>query len=66
MFGSAGNETQCIQVANNVFSCLDELDKFVFISADEIYVKPAIWWHSGQILGYAKKTRFIDTCKDWC
>ena len=41
-FGSARNEKECIQVVSDVFSCLDELDRFVFIPVVEIYIKPAI------------------------
>ena len=29
--------------------------KFVFISADEIYVKPAIRYRGGNVLGFAQK-----------
>ena len=38
-FGSAGDAGECIQAVNDVFSALDDYHKkFVFISADEIYL----------------------------
>ena len=53
-FGTADNETECIQVVRDVFSSLEESHKFVFISADEIYVKPAIRYRAGHVIGYAQ------------
>ena len=37
-----------------MFSTLEDHEKFVFISADEIYVKPAIRYRGGNVLGFAQ------------
>ena len=49
-----GNETEYIQVVRDVFSSLEESHKFIFISADEIYVKPAIRYRVSHVIGYAQ------------
>ena len=38
--GSAGSETECRQGISDVFSKFEGSQKFYYISADEIYVKP--------------------------
>ena len=53
-FGSAGNENECIQVVADVFGTLQEHEKFVYISADEIYVKPSIRYRGGLVIGFAE------------
>ena len=54
-FGSAGDASECIQAVNDVFSALDDIHKkIVFISADEIYVKPAIRYRGGHVIGFAQ------------
>ena len=53
--GSAGNENECVQAVFDVFASLEEQEKFVFISADEIYVKPSIRFRAGHVLRKTKK-----------
>ena len=53
-FGSAGNEKECLQAVQDVFSVLNGQEKFVYISAEEIYVKPAIRFRVGHISGFAQ------------
>ena len=38
----------------DVFYTLEDHEKFVFISADEIYVKPAIRYRGGKMLAFAQ------------
>ena len=45
---------ECVQAVIDVFSTLEDHGKFVFISADEIYVKPAIRYMGGNVLGFAQ------------
>ena len=53
-FGLAGNENECVQAVSDVFASLQEQEKFVFISADEIYVKPSICFRAGHVIGFAQ------------
>ena len=53
-FNSAGSASECIQAVIDVFSALEDSEKIVFISADEIYVKPAIRYRSGNVIGFAQ------------
>ena len=53
-FGSAGNAGECVQAIIDAFSTLEDHEKFVFISADEIYVKPAIRYRGGNVIGFAQ------------
>ena len=53
-FGSAGNENECIQVVAEVVGALQEHEKFVYISADEIYVKPSIRYRGDLVIGFAE------------
>ena len=53
-FSSAGNKNECVQVVHDVFSSLQEQQKFVYISADEIYVKPAVRFRASHVIGFAQ------------
>ena len=53
-FGSAWSESECVQAMNDVFASLEEHEKYVFISADEIYVKPSIRFRAGHVIGFAQ------------
>lgn len=53
-FGSAGSAGECVQAVIDVFSTLNHQQKLTFISADEIYVKPAIRYRGGNVIGYAQ------------
>ena len=53
-FGTAGDEAECVQAINDVINSLSSnKKKIVFISADEIYVKPAIRFRGGHVIGFA-------------
>ena len=52
-FASAGDSSECIQAIIDVFSTLDH-DHRKFVSADEIYVKPAIRYRGGHVIGFAQ------------
>ena len=49
--GSAGSTEECATVVKNVFSHLNGPEKFCYVSADEIYIKAAIRYRAGHILG---------------
>ena len=49
--GTAGSSNECIKVVGNVFSELADTEKFCYISADEIYVKAAVRYRGGQVIG---------------
>ena len=52
--GSEGSAGECVQAVIDVYSTLEEHEQFVFISADEINVKPAIRYGGGNVLGFAQ------------
>ena len=49
--GSAGSSEECKSVVKNVFSGLEGQERFCFITADEIYVKAAVRYSAGHIIG---------------
>ena len=54
-FASAGDAGECNKAIHDVLSTLEkDHTKFVFISADEIYVKPAIRYIGGHVIGFAQ------------
>ena len=53
-FASAGDAGECIQAINDVSTLDNDQQNFVFRSADEIYVKPAIRYRAGHVIDFAK------------
>lgn len=51
--GTVGSMEECKTVVKNVFDELHGLDKVCFITADEIYVKPAVRYRANHIIGMA-------------
>ena len=49
--GTAGSSEECQTVVKNVFSGIEATKKFCFITADEIYVKAAVRYRAGYIIG---------------
>jgi len=55
-FGKLGSPESirvCREVISSVFSQLSEIEKYCFITADEIHVKPSIQYQKDQIIGFA-------------
>ena len=62
-FRSAVNENECVQAVSDVSASLEEQEKFVFISAGEIYVKPSIRFRAGYIIGLAQNQEKLTPAK---
>ena len=60
----AGGEQECVNVIKTVFWKLEGLEKFCFITADEIYVKPSVRFAGNKIIGMAvdDTTKPAKTC----
>ena len=51
--GSPGSLSECSEVVSNVFSKLDGFQKYCFITADEIHVKPSLQFQKDKVIGFA-------------
>ena len=51
--GTPGSGGECATVVENVFSALDDKQRRCYITADEMYVWPAIRYQGGHVIGYA-------------
>ena len=54
--GSPDSLHECSEVISNVFSKLNGFEKYCFITADEIHVKPSLQFQKDKIIGFAADT----------